>query len=72
MLRERNGWTDVVVNWIMLGVIILPLASMSMLGATWVIFQVLGVYGVWPKPVRHKNFGDSQRKKEQSWEEFTV
>jgi hypothetical protein len=46
MLRERNGWTDVVVNWIMLGVIILPLASMSMLGATWVIFQVLGVYGV--------------------------
>jgi len=46
MLRERNSWKDVAVNWVMLLTIIMPLAGMSMVGVTWFIFWALGVPGM--------------------------
>ena len=42
MLRENNGWKDVVVNWITMILIICPIGAISMLGFFWISFKILG------------------------------
>lgn len=43
MLRERNNWTDVVCNWVVLIMVICPLMSLSMIGFLAFIVLILGV-----------------------------
>ena len=43
MLRERNNWTDIVCNWVVLIMVICPLMSLSMIGFLAFIVLILGV-----------------------------
>lgn len=43
MLRERNNWTDVVCNWAILIMVIIPLMSVAMIGFLAFIVWILGV-----------------------------
>ena len=43
MQRERNNWTDVVCNWVVLIMVICPLMSLSMIGFLAFIVLILGV-----------------------------
>ena len=43
MLRERNNWTDVVCNWAILIMVIIPLMSVAMIGFLAFIVLILGV-----------------------------
>ena len=43
MLRERNNWTDVVCNWAILIMVIIPLMSVAMIGFLAFIVWTLGV-----------------------------
>lgn len=43
MLRERNNWTDVVCNWVVLIMVIIPLMSVAMIGFLAFIVWILGV-----------------------------
>jgi len=42
MLRQRNSIKDIVVNWVVMLLVILPLAAVSSLGFFWVSFKILG------------------------------
>jgi len=42
LLRENNGWKDVVVNWITFILIIAPIGAVSMMGFLWISFKILG------------------------------
>ena len=43
MLRVRNNWTDVVCNWAILIMVIIPLMSVAMIGFLAFIVWTLGV-----------------------------
>ena len=43
MLRERNNWTDVVCNWAILIMVIIPLMSVAMIGFLAFIVWILCV-----------------------------
>ena len=42
MLRQRDSIKDIAINWVIMLLIILPLASVSMGAFFWVSFKILG------------------------------
>jgi len=42
MLRKKESISDVVVNWLIMLLIILPLISVSMIGFFWICFKIFG------------------------------
>tara|TARA_B100000029_G_C17042174_1_gene766352 strand:+ start:246 stop:380 length:135 start_codon:yes stop_codon:yes gene_type:complete len=42
MLRKRNSWKDIAINWVVMLLVICPLGVLGMLGFIWGSFKLLG------------------------------
>jgi|TARA_Y100000310_G_scaffold323793_1_gene384712 hypothetical protein len=42
MIRKRDSWYDVAINWVVMTLIIAPVAAVSLVGICAIIFYFLG------------------------------